>query len=124
MVDQLTLFRYLGVDESLLRRRLLSFLASLKAQEARVLFTSEHTQLVPDDDLQFMRDGVITLRAAAGNRTLEVSKFRKSKFQSGTHSVRIDDDGMHVFARLAPETQHADIDFSAEQLPSGVPELG
>ena len=61
VVDPLTLFRYLSVDESLLRRRLLSFLASLKAQEATVLFTSEHTQLVPDDDLQFMSDGVITL---------------------------------------------------------------
>ena len=123
VVDPLTLFRYLGVDESLLRRRLLSFLASLKAQEATVLFTSEHTQLVPDDDLQFMSDGVITLRAAAGNRTLEVTKFRKSNFQSGTHSIRIDDDGMRVFAQLVPETQHVDVDFSTEQLPSGVPEL-
>ena len=28
-----------------------------------------------------------------------------------------------MFAQLVPETQHVDVDFSTEQLPSGVPEL-
>jgi len=86
-----------------------------------VLFTSEGSHEAPDDDLQFMADGVIHLDFAAEGRTLGVSKFRGSDFRSGLHAMKLSATGAEVFPRLLPESYQQE--FVAEALPSGVPEL-
>lgn len=120
-VDPLTQFRYLASDEFQFREQVLSFLQFLKEQGCTVLFTSQNTPSTPDDDLQFMSDGIVTLGYTESRRTLEVTKLRGSDFRSGTHSVRIGEDGMTVYPELVPEDHGTR--FSSEQLSSGVPEI-
>ena len=67
-----------------------------------MLFTSEASESAPDDDLQFMSDGVIHLNASPEG-DLSVGKFRGSDFRSGRHSMRLTGTGMQVFPRLLPE---------------------
>jgi circadian clock protein KaiC len=64
-LDAMTQFRYLASDAFQFRKQALSFLRFLIEQGATVLFTSEGTSEAPDDDLQFMADGVIHLDFAA-----------------------------------------------------------
>jgi circadian clock protein KaiC len=120
-LDAVTQFRYLAADAFQFRRQVLSFLRFLVEQGATVLFTSEGSGDAPDDDLQFMSDGVIHLNFSGEGRTLGVSKFRGSDFHSGKHAMKLGEAGMEVFPRLLPETYQRD--FVAEPLPSGLPEL-
>ena len=120
-LDAMTQFRYLASDAFQFRKQVLSFLRFLIEQGATVLFTSEGSVSAPDDDLQFMSDGVIHLALQSEGRTLSVSKFRGSDFRGGNHTMRLTDRGMLVFPRLLPE-QHAR-QFVKEQIASGVPEL-
>jgi circadian clock protein KaiC len=118
-VDPLTQLRYLTRDEFQFRKQVLSFLRFLKEQGATVCFTSQNTDDTPDDDLQFMADAIVHLDSASRGRTLEVSKFRGSDFQGGTHAVVIDDDGMSVYPELLPDDRSGG--FRDEDLSSGVP---
>lgn len=120
-VDPLTQFRYLSADEFQFREQVLSFLQFLKEQGCTVLFTSQNTPATPDDDLQFMSDGIISLGYDSNRRTIEVSKFRGSDFQGGSHSVTIDEEGMTVFPKLLPGKHSAE--FDPKPLASGVPEI-
>ena len=120
-LDAMTQFRYLATDSFQFRKQVLSFLRFLVEQGATILFTSEGTVAVPDDDLQFMSDGVIHLHFKPEGRTLSVSKFRGSDFRSGDHAMRLTNEGMLVFPRLLP-AQHAQ-KFVKETIASGVPEL-
>jgi circadian clock protein KaiC len=120
-LDAMTQFRYLSADAFQFRRQALSFLRFLVEQGATVLFTSEGSEGAPDDDLQFMSDGVIHLDFSAEGRTVSITKFRGSDFRSGEHAMKLAGTGMEVFPRLLPEDyQQA---FVVETLPSGVPEL-
>ena len=120
-LDAMTQFRYLASDSSQFRKQVLSFLRFLVEQGATTLFTSEGTVAVPDDDLQFLSDGVIHLYFQGEGRTLSVSKFRGSDFRSGNHAMRLTAQGMLIFPHLLPE-QHAR-PFVKEMIASGVPEL-
>ena len=120
-LDAMTQFRYLATDSFQFRKQVLSFLRFLVEQGATILFTSEGTVSAPDDDLQFMSDGVIHLHFRPEGRILSVSKFRGSDFRSGDHAMRLTAQGMRVFPRLLPE-QHAQ-QFIKEVIASGVPEL-
>jgi circadian clock protein KaiC len=120
-LDAMTQFRYLSPDAFQFRKQVLSFLRFLREQGATVLFTSEGGEEAPDDDLQFMSDGVIHLTFASGGRSLSVSKFRGSGFRSGDHSMRLTRKGMEVFPHLIPEVYSQE--FALEVLSSGVPEL-
>lgn len=120
-VDPLTQLRYLAPDDYQFRKQVLSFMQFLHREGATVLFTSQDTTPQPDDDLQFMSDGTITLTREPRERTLEVTKFRASGFEDGRHSFRITNDGMRVFPDLIPR-QHGR-EFADETVPSGVPEL-
>jgi len=120
-VDPLTQLRYLTRDEFQFRKQVLSFLRFLKEQDATVCFTSQDTDATPDDDLQFMADAIVHLDSTARGRTLEVSKFRGSDFQRGTHAVVIDDDGMSVYPELLPDERERA--FRDEDISSGVPAL-
>jgi circadian clock protein KaiC len=117
----MTQFRFLSPDAFQFRKQVLSFLRFLIEQGATVLFTSEGSASAPDDDLQFMSDGVIHLDFSPEGRTLSVSKFRGSDFRNDHHSMRLTATGMQVFPRLLPEMYKQE--FVAESISSGVPEL-
>jgi circadian clock protein KaiC len=120
-LDAMTQFRYLSTEPFQFFKQVLSFLRFLVAQGASVVFTSEASPTAPDEDLQFMADGVIALRATAHGRGLEVMKFRGSSFLSGWHSMRLTDTGMKVFPRLVPELPKGEL--NGEMLRSGISEL-
>lgn len=120
-IDAMTQFRYFATDAFQFRKQALSFLRFLVEQGATVLLTSENSPEAPDDDLQFMSDGVITLNFAAQARTISISKFRGSDFRGESHSMRLTSTGVKVFPRLVPEiSQHS---FISETISSGIPEL-
>ncbi|MCX7628502.1 MAG: AAA family ATPase [Methylophilaceae bacterium] len=120
-LDPMTQFRYLSADAFQFRRQVVSFLRFLIEKGATILFTSENSATVPDDDLQFLSDGVIDITLGPHGRAIEVTKFRGSDFQRGQHTVKLVDAGFMVFPRLEPNVQPADFDF--EIIPSGIPEL-
>lgn len=120
-VDSMTQFRYLSTDAFQFRKQVLSLLRFLVEHGATICFTSEGSTAIPDDDLQFMADGVINLQYLADNRTISISKLRGSDFRAGAHAMRLTKGGMDVFPHLLPE-QHAQ-QFAQETLSSGVPEM-
>ncbi len=120
-LDAMTQFRYLSTDAFQFRKQVLSFLRFLTEQGATVLFSSEGSEETPDDDLQFMSDGVINLNFSDNGRTLSVTKFRGSDFQSGNHSLRLTQKGIKVFPHLIPDGYKQE--FVAEVISSGIPEL-
>jgi circadian clock protein KaiC len=120
-LDAMTQFRYLASDTFQFRKQALSFLRFLIEQGATVLFTSEASREAPDDDLQFMADGVIHLDFKAEGRSLGISKFRGSDFHSGMHAMKLGATGVEVIPHLIPDSYQQE--FVAEALPSGVPEL-
>lgn len=119
-VDGITQLRYMSSSAFQFRKEVLSFLRFFCDEGATVLFTSESGE-APDEDLQFIADGVIHLLFEGGQRKAAVVKFRGSDFRVGWHTLRLSGRGMEIFPRLLPD-QFA-VDFEPEQIPFGVPEL-
>ena len=117
-IDPMTQFRYLSDNASQFRRQVVSFLRFLRERNATVLFTSERSASVPDDDLQFMSDGVIDIASGAAGRTLAVTKFRGSDFQAGAHTLKLVAAGVEVYPRMQPLARVGDSAF--ETVSSGV----
>lgn len=120
-LDAMTQFRYLSPEPFLFFKQVLSFLRFLVAQGATVVFSAEGSPTAPDEDLQFMADGVIALNSTEQGRGLKVHKFRGSGFLDGWHALRLSAQGMEIFPRLMPEL--ATGEFVTEPLSSGLPEL-
>ncbi len=120
-LDAITYFRYLSPDAFQFRKQIHSFMRFLVEHGATVLLTSEATPADPDDDLQFMVDGIIHLENALGERMISVQKFRGSDFRSGRHTMRLTDRGMDVYPRLLPETFGRSL--ALETISSGIPEI-
>ncbi|MCL1466773.1 ATPase domain-containing protein [Argonema galeatum] len=120
-LDAMTQFRYLSTDTFQFRKQVLSFMRFLVEQKITVLFTSEGSEAAPDDDLQFMSDGIVNLNYLLDKRTICITKFRGSGFQAGYHSIRLTSMGMEVFPRLQPGTYKKV--FAPESVSSGIPEL-
>jgi circadian clock protein KaiC len=120
-VDSATQFRYLIADAFQFRRQMLSLGRYLIERGATVVFSSEGSTEVPDDDLQFLCDGVINLELGPEGRIISVVKFRGSDFQGDYNSMRLGDKGMEVFPRLIPGQYYRD--FVVEPLSFGVGEL-
>ncbi|QGX96580.1 circadian clock protein KaiC [Haloplanus rallus] len=121
VVDPVTEFRYLAPDEHQFRSQILGLINFLKSEGATVLLTSQAAASMPDDDLQFLVDAVINVKAEADRRTIHVSKFRGSSVRSGHHTLRITDDGMRVWPRLDPNRHERE--HNSTKLSSGVPAL-
>ncbi|MHB9133795.1 MAG: ATPase domain-containing protein [Armatimonadota bacterium] len=118
-LDAMTQFRYLVTDEFQLRKQVLSLLRYLTEQGATLLFASEGSATFPDDDLQFMSDGIINLDFSLDlGRSLNVTKFRGSDAYSGRHAFRVSAKGMEVFPRLLPGEPKKT--FVVETIGSGV----
>lgn len=120
-VDSMTQFRYFAPNEFEYRKQVLSFLRFLVEQGATVMFTSESSTIVPDDDLQSLSDGVIYLEMDGGNRRLRVTKMRGASFHAGVHALRINGQGVRVYPQMLPETERFPVVH--EQIPTGVPAL-
>lgn len=121
-VDSLTQLRFLSSDVFQYRKQVLSFLRYLARHGATVLFSSEHSNELPDDDLQFMSDGVINLEADSIDSSLRVSKLRGSDFRRGSHQMRVQYGGVAVFPRpLPPKMKEPDDD--RDRWKSGISEI-
>jgi circadian clock protein KaiC len=103
LVDPVTQLRYLTPDEYQFRRELLGLADLFATRGAAVLFTSQTSPGTPDDDLQFVSDGVVELGRPNGGRVLDVPKFRGSAVAAGPHAVSIGEGGMAVYPRVVPE---------------------
>ena len=105
-VDSMTQLRFLSADTFQYRKLVLSFLRYFRDRGATVLFSSESSSELPDEDLQFIADGVITLGSDRDGSWLEVTKYRGSGFRRGRHQVRVGARGLEVFPRpLPPRTE-------------------
>lgn len=120
-LDPISQLRYLSTDIFQFRKQVLSFLRYLLEHGATVLFTSEGCTSIPDDDLQFMADGILELEQTSGGRTITVRKYRGSQYLAGAHSMKLDAQGLHVFPKLIPE--HYGTEHAHDCLPSGIAEL-
>jgi len=120
-IDPLTQLRNLAPDDYQFRKQINGLTQFFKQHDATVLFTSQATTQAPDDDLQYVSDGTIELAHSDVTRTLSVPKFRGSATESGAHSVRITDNGMHVYPVLTPDAHQQE--FTPESISSGVPEI-
>ncbi len=120
-LDSITQFRYLSNDAFQFHKQVLSFLRFLNEQHATVFLTSEGSNDSPDDDLQFMSDGVFTLASSGEGRSVSISKFRGSSFRSGYHTMRLTDKGMQVFPHLLLNQQKRSQNI--ESISFGVPAL-
>lgn len=120
-IDSITQFRYFAADNFQFRKQVLSFLRFLRENGTTILFTSESSPDAPDDDLQFMSDGVINLSAENQERALCISKFRGSDFQGGHHAIRLTQQGMQVFPKLLPRAYSRS--FTVETISAGIPEI-
>jgi circadian clock protein KaiC len=120
-IDSITQFRYLSPEPYQYRRQIFSLLRFLAEQGATVLFSSEAGPESPDEDLQFLSQGVISLSFTPAGRSLEVIKYHGSDYRTGKHFVRLTSQGMEVFPRLLPEMHKKE--FVAKAIPSGLDEL-
>ena len=120
-LDAITQFRFLTADTFSFRKQVQSFLRFMLERNITLLFTSEGSNRHPDDDLQFMSDGVIELQMTSDRRTIKVNKFRGSDFAKGVHDLSLSDRGMEVFPRLVPETLQRE--FQPEAISAGIPEI-
>lgn len=120
-IDSMTQFRYLSSDPFMFRKQSLSFIRFLVGQGATVLFSSESSPEAPDDDLQFLCDGIIHLHLSKNVRTVHVTKFRGSPFLHGVHEFEITPRGLEVYPKVRPSEESAE--QPAELLSYGIPEL-
>ncbi len=109
VVDPITEFRYLTPDDHQFRAQILGLLDLLTNAGATVLITSQASDSISDDDLQFLVDVVFDLEATDTHRKLRVPKFRGGAARRGPHSLTIDDRGIAVWPRLDP-TRHVETD--------------
>jgi circadian clock protein KaiC len=120
-LDAITQFRFLTTDYFQFRKQIQSFLRFLLDHEITLLFTSEGSDRYPDDDLQFMSDGVIELFMTSERRCIQVNKFRGSDFTGGEHDLHLSDRGMEIYPRLVSESHK--LEFKSEVISSGIPEI-
>ncbi len=120
-VDAMTQIRYLATDTYQFHKQALSFLRYLVGKGATVMFSSEASVEAPDEDLQFLSDGIIHLNAAPSGRTIRISKLRGSGFRPGLHFLRLTDQGVQVIPRLVPQDHRRT--FTSDALPFGIPQL-
>ena len=120
-LDTITQFRFLVSDPFQFRQQIQSFIRFALGRNITLMFSSEESDDHPDDDLQFMSDGVIKLTSTPQRRRLQISKFRGSNFTNGYHELELSDRGAEVFPSLIPEAYQRDVEL--ETISSGIPEI-
>lgn len=120
-VDAITQFRFLVSDAFQFRQQVQSFIRFMLQREITLLFSSEGSDRLPDDDLKFMSDGVIDLSVVSPKRNIQITKFRGSNFISGPHELQLNERGIAVFAALNPQATPRDVELDV--ISSGIPEI-
>ena len=120
-LDAITQFRYLVSDSFQFRQQVQSFIRFALEKNITLMFSSEGSDRDPDDDLQFMSDGVIRLDSTSQRRTIQVIKFRGSNFVSGYHELELSDRGIAVFPSLTLNADRRNVEL--ETISSGIPEI-
>ena len=120
-LDSITQFCYLTADKFELRKQIQSFLRFVVDRDITLLFTSEGNDRQPDDDLQFMSDGIIQLHNSIHQRGVWIDKFRGSGFIKGHHDLQLDDRGITVYPNLVLEERRRP--SKLETISSGIPEI-
>ncbi|TYB31160.1 MAG: recombinase RecA [Candidatus Mcinerneyibacterium aminivorans] len=120
-IDSITQYQYMMDNDYQYRKQILSFFEFLKNQKATVIITSEISNKIDDDDLQFLTDGIIELKSENEIRKLKIKKFRGSSFSKGWHHYKITHKGIIVFPILRPKKYSAI--FTKEKITSGVSEI-
>ncbi|MEM4155188.1 MAG: ATPase domain-containing protein [Archaeoglobaceae archaeon] len=95
-IDSISEFRRLVPDAFVHKRQVISFIKFLNSIGATVLFTSETTQETPDQDLEFIADGIIELKRDENGLKITVRKTRGSDFISGWHRMEIGEEGIKI----------------------------
>lgn len=121
LIDPVTELRHLAPNDRQFRTQVLSLLDFLKSQGSTVVLTSQAAESVPDDDLQFLVDTVISLAADDDHRTLTVPKFRGSGSRRGPHTVTITEEGMCLWPTLDPTDHYREGTISIQS--TGLDEL-
>ena len=120
-VDPITQLQYLSADDFQFRQEVAGLMSYLEERGATTLFTTQPTSTRPDDDLQYICDGSITLARGPTGRSMAVEKFRGSGFRSGRHALTIDETGVTVYPKLVPGDH--DREYDLDQIGSGVAAL-
>jgi circadian clock protein KaiC len=118
VLDSVNRMEALTADRYQFRQQLISMLEQLTDVGGTVLFTTQPTSEMPDDELQFLADGTLELEFGPKGRTVQITKLRGSSFQSGRHTVRITDTGMVVYPKLVPGEYERE--FVPDTVSSGV----
>ena len=121
--DGITQLKYLATDKFKFRKQLLSLMQFTMKYNSTMVLTSEASDSNPDDDLQFLVDGVINLKLEEESllHTVFVSKMRGTSIKKGKHSFKFSDEGIEIFTNL--EVEDAKKSVSQEQLSSGISEI-
>ncbi len=121
VIDGITQFLYVSPDAYQFRKQILCLIQYALDFGCTMILTSEASQRLSDDDLQFMSDGVINLDFQGESRNVYVTKLRGSDFICGTHSIKLTKAGMVVYPKLNPKNR--EVQSSRDVLSTGVPEL-
>ncbi|SEL83340.1 ATPase domain-containing protein [Halomonas daqiaonensis] len=121
LIDSLSQMRYLSVDTFQFRKKVLSLLRKLIAEESTVAFTSEQASVEDDEALPFLSDGVINLENSEIGRQCRITKLRGSSFAEGAHYFSLGEEGMTLYPRLMPEQHGRSVEH--EPLGSGIDEF-
>lgn len=120
--DGLKQLRFLSKNEYEFRKYMLSMLQFAADNKITLLVSSEASKNEPDDDLQFLSDGVINLNFVDKNRRyINISKFRGSDFINGKHSFKIKKAGLEVYPKLRLQKNKAD--YQSKIISSGITEI-
>lgn len=121
VIDSVSQLQFLSSTLQNFHKQVMSLLAYLTSNKATVLLTSEASPQAPDDEVQFLVDGVIELQVSGFDRQLQVKKWRGAPHGIGWHSYQTTSNGFQVFPRL--DLQQETGDFPLEPIPSGIPAL-
>ena len=119
--DGFTQLKYLSSDNFKFRKQILSFMQFVKKYNSTILLTSEASASNPDDDLQFMVDGIINILYEHQNHYLEITKYRGSSFQRGKHTMKFKNKGIKIYPQL--EFEKTKLDYETILLSFGIPEI-
>ena len=126
VLDSLSELRLLAQSSLRYRRQILALKQFFAGRSCTVLLLDDRTAEGPDQQLQSIAHGVISLDHKAplygqSQRQISVVKFRGSDFLSGVHDFKIRRGGLEVFPRLVAADHGTD--FEALALSSGIPAL-
>ncbi|SDM01768.1 ATPase domain-containing protein [Halarsenatibacter silvermanii] len=122
-IDGLTQLRFLSPDDYRFRKNIQSLIKLMADMETTPMLVSEVGSR-PDDDLQFISDGIISLKTRGDERKISIAKIRGSDFVRGLHTYILNEKGMKVYPRLNPDfSPDKDMAADRETISSGVPEI-